>query len=567
MRVLGPARGDAKASTTWSLATRLSCGGLILAALTGAFAQSPPGQYEREFQREPTPSFPAPAVVPPGADTVAPAGADKVRFILRSIRVEGATVYSEDALRTAFASLLGTEISLARLYEVAAALTRRYRDDGYVLSQVIVPAQSIRDGAVRLQAVEGYVASVRFEGDPLGPQDDLDAYTDKIRGSRPLRAADLERYLLLMNDLPGLTVRATLSPSAEAGAADLTLSVTRRRFVVSTGINNRGSKSLGPVQADIWLDGNSLLGAFDRGFLRVVRTVSNDELTFLSGAYEVFIGTEGLKVGLIGSRAKAKPGTGQNFNLPTNSGSVTAALAYPLLRSRIANVGIRGGLSFYDSETDFNDIELSQDRIRALRAGLSWDALDAWRGVNLVDLEISQGLNAFGASASGDPLASRSGGQPDFTKIALYAARLQSIAPRWSILAATNAQYGFDKLLTPEQYAFGGQVFGRAYDAAELLGDSGVALKLELRYNGYTASPILGEYMPYAFYEIGAVYRREPSLGEQQRESAADAGLGVRFSVGRTLDGYVEIAVPLTRPVAQEGSKAARVFAAIQLTF
>ena len=97
--------------------------------------------------------------------------------------------------------------------------------------------------------------------------------------------------------------------------------------------------------------------------------------------------------------------------------------------------------------------------------------------MNLADVELSQGLKGLGASPFGDPLASRAGGRPDFTKVTLYAARLQSLAPRWSVLAAVNTQYAFNELLSPEEFAYGGEQFGRAYDAAELLGDSGIALQ------------------------------------------------------------------------------------------
>src|SRR5512134_3621957 len=256
---------------------------LTLAA-GSAWGQSPPGQFEREFQREPEPRAPPAPIVPAGAEERPPAGADQVRFVLAAVQIDGATVYPPAELRTAYADLLGTEITLARVYELAAALTRKYRNDGYVLSQVVVPEQAIRAGAVRLQAIEGYVASVRIEGEVLGPRADLDAHLDRIRASRPLRAADLERSLLLVNELAGVTARATLSPSAEPGASDLTIDVSQRRARGAIGLTNRGSKSLGPWRVDASADVYALFGAFDRTSVRVIQTVfETQELTFLTG--------------------------------------------------------------------------------------------------------------------------------------------------------------------------------------------------------------------------------------------------------------------------------------------
>jgi len=541
--------------------------GVLLAAGV-AWGQSPPGQFEREFQREPEPRVPSEPTIPPGAEERAPPGADQVRFVLKAVQVDGVTVYAADEIRSAYADLIGTEITLARVYELADALTRKYRNDGFVLSQVVVPQQAIRAGAVRLQAIEGYVANVRIEGEVLGPRADLDAYTDRIRASRPLRAADLERYLLLVNELAGVTARATLSPAAEAGASDLTIDFSQRRARGAVALTNRGSKSLGPWRVDASADVYALFGAFDRTSVRVIQTVfETNELTFLNGAYERPLGTDGLKAIVTGSYVNSTPGPPQNLNLPTNSVSATATLLYPIWRARIGNLSVRGTFSYYNGQTDFQDIQLSEDRIRAVRVGVGWDAIDAWRGVNVADVELSQGLKGLGASASDNPLASRLGGKPDFTKVTLYAARLQSLAPRWSVLAAVNAQYAFNELLAPEEFAYGGEQFGRAYNYAELVGDSGVAFKIDLRYTDRTSWAIAREVMPYAFYGIGAVYQRNPPPGQPTRSSAANVGAGVRVTGERGFSGYLEVAKPLTRIVAEEGSKDARVFVAVQLAF
>ncbi|NVO06559.1 MAG: ShlB/FhaC/HecB family hemolysin secretion/activation protein, partial [Rhodoferax sp.] len=125
-----------------------------------------PGQIERAqvSPREPQLPVDIPAA-PPGSQSP-PANAANIRFRLNALVVEGATVYPAEELQKAFASAVGTEVSLERIYAIAAALTARYRNDGYVLSQVIVPAQSVKDGKLTLQAVEGYVSQVHLQGAP-----------------------------------------------------------------------------------------------------------------------------------------------------------------------------------------------------------------------------------------------------------------------------------------------------------------------------------------------------------------------------------------------------------------
>ncbi|MGA4816816.1 POTRA domain-containing protein [Pseudomonas aeruginosa] len=47
---------------------------------------------------------------------------------------------------------------------LANRLTAKYRQDGYLLTQVVVPEQSIEGGKVRLQVIEGYLEHVQIKG-------------------------------------------------------------------------------------------------------------------------------------------------------------------------------------------------------------------------------------------------------------------------------------------------------------------------------------------------------------------------------------------------------------------
>ncbi len=527
-----------------------------------------PGQLERQLQAPPqTRPGGGEAVVPPGPDQRPPANAASVRFVLTRLSVEGSTVYPESKLQDAYTQYLGKEVTLAEIYQVAEALTRRYRNDGYILSQVVVPAQSIRDGAVRLQAVEGYVANARVEGLVRAPRDLVDAYLDRIRQSRPLKADVLERALLLINDLAGVTARATLAPSAQAGASNLTVSVSEAPRTVTVGLNNRGSKFLGPVRITADADFNSMFGAGDRTGVRFMRTPFDSEMTLLSGSHERPLGTRGMKLAGSLTMANAKPGVGPTLaGLQTQSITAQTSLSYPLVRSRVQNIYLRGGLGWSDGRSDALAGTFQQrDQIRAVRFGVTWDGVDALRGVNIADLEYSRGMNSFGASDRA-PDGSRTNVPAGFQKLSYYAARLQSIVPKWSVLGALSGQQGLTNLLAPEQFAFGGEQFGRGHDAAELIGDSGLGLKFELRYND-TSTGVVRDYMAYGFYDVGTITRRSPHPGELARQSASSTGLGVRFNLQRNMSGFLELGVPLVKTVSAEGNRSARLFAGVQANF
>src|SRR5690606_20332695 len=118
----------------------------------------------------------------------------------------------------------GLEVTLADVFELVNGITRRYAEAGYALSIAVLPAQRIEGGVVTIAVVEGFIDEIHFTGDALVDEHGVDSryirgYAERLRASRPLRTADLERYLLLINDLPGVTARATLRASSTVPGA------------------------------------------------------------------------------------------------------------------------------------------------------------------------------------------------------------------------------------------------------------------------------------------------------------------------------------------------------------
>ncbi len=81
-----------------------------------------------------------------GQEVPPPEEAEHTKFVLSGIVVEGSTVYRQADFLPLYKSLLGKEVSLADIRRIARAITAMYRRDGYILSQAIVPPQTIRNG-------------------------------------------------------------------------------------------------------------------------------------------------------------------------------------------------------------------------------------------------------------------------------------------------------------------------------------------------------------------------------------------------------------------------------------
>jgi hypothetical protein len=80
-----------------------------------------------------------------------------------------------------------------------------------------------------------------------------------------IAAAPLERGLLLMSDLPGVTVQSTLTPGQQVGTSDLLVDVDdARRVQGSIDADNEGNVYTGRVRIGGTLQVNDLLGIGDQ---------------------------------------------------------------------------------------------------------------------------------------------------------------------------------------------------------------------------------------------------------------------------------------------------------------
>jgi hemolysin activation/secretion protein len=196
-------------------------------------------------------------------------------------------------------------------------------------------------------------------------------------------------------------------------------------------------------------------------------------------------------------------------------------------------------------------LKLMRLRIRSVRLGILYDFIDKWSGSNFINLEFSKGLSGLGASPL-EPLTplTRYHGRSNYNKINIGVSRYQSLGTRWMLVASTSGQYSFkNKLLSAEEFSFGGMQFGRAYDPSEIVGDSGADGRLELQVKTYPDKSFLQQIQYYTFYEMGAVWNVGADFDQAYKDSGADLGVGLRANFNERFYGNLEFAKPLTRKV------------------
>lgn len=546
-----------------------SCSALVMSlAATGAFAQAvpsitDPSQVIRRIDENRLPQQPVDIEIQrQGDETTATGGSVEKAFTLQSVQLQGSTVYKSGEMESVYGPYVGQPVSFADLQAIANAMTAKYRADGYILSRVVLPPQKISGGVVTFQAVEGYVSDVQVNGEISGDGELLNDYAAKIKEQRPLKAETLERYLLLMDDLPGVTARSVLQAAAEGtGASVLAVQVGHNDFEGDIEFDNRGNRFLGPYQITGVAAFNSLFGNYERNTFRVLSTAEFEEVLFGEYTYEHQLGTEGSRLSGRVAYSEVQPGSSlEPFNIEGETKLFEARYLHPWVRTRNENLNFTSNFRVQDSENDVLGFNIYKDHVRVLSVGIEYDIVDDLGGVNQFDFDINQGLSMLDATKDGLG-RSRAVGEHNFTSATATLTRIQEITDTWSLYLSSDAQYTADSLLTSEQFSLGGRQFGRAYDGAELLGDKGVSGLIEVRYGDfYDLEGFLKSYQLYAFYDIGSVWLNETLVGEEARESLSSTGIGARVNLAEDISGGVELAIPLTRDVSSEGDDDPRIF-------
>jgi hemolysin activation/secretion protein len=540
--------------------------GFVLLTST-AFAQTvpttvEPGRVQSDLDRQNTmPKASTPPELTTTADVQAPKGAEKISFVLKTVNIAGGKQISHDKIEATYKELIGKKITLVQVYEIANKITRVYRDNGYILSRAVVPQQEIAGGNVKIQIVEGFVSSYTIQGNTRGNEKEIKAYADKLVGSGALTSKNLERYLLLMNDLPGMKVRSVLAPSkTTVGGADMTLVLEQKVVQGLASVDNYGNSYLGPTRFTVGGQVNSAFQSSDQWNGTFLWAPDRNELDYYSAGFKHNIGSEGTKAGVNVSYTETDPdlpaALGGTLEPEGRSVDFSFTLDHPFIRSRAFNVF--GGLSFdiTKNNTDYGPglaaIE-TEDRQRIIRANGQLTYLDNWAGYNAANASVSQGLHIMGSSSEGDSNLSRTEGDPTFTKANLELSRLQRIWGPFTGLVAVAGQVSNDPLLASEEFGFGGNEYGRGYDSSEITGDQGVASKVELAYSHSVQKKYFNDYQIYTFYDLGKVWNKDPGAGQPSRESAASAGIGTRMTFLPNVKGDMFIAKPLTHDVPSRG--------------
>lgn len=453
------------------------------------------------------------ALPPPLPDT-------GVQVVLQQVRFSGHEgVISEDFLQALVAEFIGQELGFNGLTHLADRVTEALREQGYLLAFAYLPEQDISKGELLISIQAGRLEDAgSWEGL-------LQNNTTRLRNNRlagtlnhQLRLAEepwvqsqrLERSLLLLNDLAGISAASNLSRGSQPGTSRLDLDLRESpRYTANLWADNYGNRYTGEFRFNAMGQVNNLSGQGDR--LTAMLTQTSD-MSYLNLGYQAPLGYSGLTGSANLSYMRYELGKElEVLGYEGDAITATLGLSYPLIRSRLQNLYLNGGYEYKRLDDQQFDDSIRDRTYHNLSLSVDGDTLDTWQGGGISNYSL--GLRAGNLDRKGnaaDYAQDQSGPQThgNFSSLQLSGSRLQRVTGEVSFLARVSGQYAFNNLDSSEQFSVGGPNGVRAYPAGEISGDHGWQATLETRYDLALLQPWNHTLQVNAFYDAGGVTLR-----------------------------------------------------------
>jgi hemolysin activation/secretion protein len=450
-------------------------------------------------------------------------------FEVKQIRIIGNTVFSTEELHALIAHQEGKQLTLSQLEALATVITAYYQERTYPLARAIIPAQTIKDGVVIIQVVEARYGAVQLNNSSRVRDSLLNATLSSLTNGAQITSKELDHALLLLSDVPGVTVNAVLKPGTEVGTSDLDVTTTTRAASFATvSVDHYGNPYIGRERLGGTLSFLNPLRSGDT--LNVNFVTTGDGMNYGRIGYDILLNGAGTRAGVAYSAMCYKLGSSARALDANGTASIASVwVKHPLLRSRQANIYTQ---LQYEAKQLRDHIDVSDTRTdRHLNnwiVSLNGDWRDNFlsAGVTMWNFSVTHGRVAFKDQTASmfDAISAQTRGE--FSKAMLNVSRIQALTHRDNVHLNMSAQWADSNLDSAEKMSVGGPYSVRAYDIGALSADTGYFGSIEWRHNlGQFAA---GRLQTTAFVESARVkLNHRPWTTSNNSATLSGAGLGL----------------------------------------
>ena len=488
---------------------------------------------------------------PPPEPNTAPSS---VKIPVQKIEVVGATLLKPSEIRRITQPVEGKSITLTELQGIANAITQLYLDRGYITSRAIVAQQSIVNGIVQIQVIEGSIEKIEVQGlERL-----KSAYVrDRLQlgVGKPFNQIALEDQLRLLKNDPLLAdLEASLRPGTGAGQSILTVRVKESNSLAGfVGIDNSSSFSTGAERFGGGVSYRNVTGLGDELSASYFRSFQGGSNAF-DFNYRLPVNPMNGTVQLRYAPNRSRITDPQFANLGIRADTDLYEISYrqPLIRSTREEFALSLGFAVQDGQTFSDSQPLTfigpdangNSRTRVIKFGQDYLSRDE-RGAWAFRSQLNLGINIFNATTNASPI-------PDgqFFSWVGQVQRAQQLSPNQLLIVQADVQLTPDSLLPSQQFTIGGGQSIRGYGQNSRSGDNGFRVSVEDRIALQKDGSGIPTLQLAPFIDAGTVWNRSDNPNNVSlpgQRFLSSIGVGAIYQPFPQLNLRVDYAIPFLK--------------------
>jgi len=454
----------------------------------------------------------------------------EARLILKAVKLNPSTVLTAAELKGITDQYVGKAVSTRDLYAMVEQINKLYTQKGYLTCRALLMQQTVKDGVVRLELVEGRTGTVEVQGNKTTRADYVRDRLHLTEG-KVANIAQVDRDMQRFGGTNDVQLRLVLLAGRKVGTTDYVIQTYEpKKYSWGLFSDNLGNDSTGLYRGGFTFLDRSLTGRRDALYLNGVMSKGMRGMT---ASYTLPIARDGSKFGIAYSMSRTRNITGFMEVIDTRgySRSLTLSLTHPLKTT--ARVKAEAGMEYgyQNSRTDTLIKPWLDNTVNSLKFYVDQIYYgDSYVFYQKHSYKLGDYTNIYSERNHFDL----------YNFNVYYQKRYQH---NQTLSARIDGQIsGSNFLPSVEQFYIGGMYTVRGYKESLLSGVGGLCGSVEYEMPLLKHPDVRG----YAFFDAGRIWGDSDSVHSL---SLAGTGLGVKTYLGRNVDVNLCLAFPLARTI------------------
>ena len=467
----------------------------------------------------------------------------KSLIFVKDIRFSGKVEkFTVSKLKSLLKDYINKKLAFSQINEAVNLIQEFYLVNDFFLAKVSLLEQEVIDGIIYININEGRLD----KKDPyIIKSENLRLYKDILTDylenalSTGVTKNGLERALLNINNLPGITAVSTIEPGFEEGSSKIILNVVEDDLVSgSITLDNHGNRYTAKQRNTVKIDINNPSKIGDK--LSITKTFNaGEKFDFSQFDYEVPVSQSGLKAFASASRLEFEIGKELKTN-PVSMGNADTfeiGVKYPIQRTNNQSVFLKTSIEKKEILNETTGVLTNDKTLENAKIGLDFEGKNIFQDSSLTGISVS---GIFGdldlSKVNSDYLSDQRSSGPkthgDFNKVILDFYHIYKFADKINFKYYGSLQHASKNLDSSEKFSLGGVSGVRAYPSGEASGDEGHKLSFEVQYD--LSKPDMGfDLIGTLFYDYGRIrqYKDSSNITLTTPNEYSLSGWGISFDL------------------------------------